>query len=181
MDNKHARISISIQEGRFEIEGDEAFVEKHLDAFKDHVQKSLERMVSVAKHAPAAPGKPNLNPGGGTSEGLDAYPYLFAKSADGKIQILKPIPGGSTREKMGNAAMLTAFAHQLDGVSSVTFDAVRDTCTTHGCLDGGNFSKAIKDQKQNLIVAGKRGSNTASLSVPGLANAKTLAAGLNTA
>jgi hypothetical protein len=141
---KNARFSISISEGRFEIEGTEEFVQKHLDGFKEHVEKSLQRMVESSKLLAPAAG----NPAGKQAvvattiadpSGLAGYEYLFTK-VDDKIQILKPLPGTNKKEKTISAALLVALAHRIVGVEPVSFDAIREVCKGDGSYDGSNFA-----------------------------------------
>jgi hypothetical protein len=147
MDVKQAKILISVSEGRMEFEGSEEFVERQIGTFGDLIKESL-------RHAPAATRKPaSTKPVQGASEkdqdgtpsaGLTGYEHLFAKNPQGKIQILKDLPGSTKSKKMVSAALLLTLANTLDGKLATTFKEIRDVCEAHGALDTGNFASTIK-------------------------------------
>jgi hypothetical protein len=178
-----ARMVLSISEGRIEIEGSEDFVEKHLEVFKEHIEKSLQRMVDGAKApAPAAANSVNkptpAGAGTGESTGLTGYDHLFAK-VDDKIQVLKTLPGANKKEKTQSAALLVAFAHRAVGVEPVSFEAIRDACKADGSYDSSNFAGYIKDDTANFVVTGKAPSYSLTLTTPGKTKALALANSLN--
>jgi hypothetical protein len=178
MEGKQAKVLISISEGRIEFEGSEDFVERQLVNFGDLIKQSLA--APPAKKKPPAGQKPDDADAAEPplSEGLKAYEHLFAE-ADGKIQILKDIPGANKAQKTVNAARLLALANSLLGKKTTSFEDIKATCKAHSCLDDTNFSSTLKAEKEHFIPGGSRGAQTLSLTVPGRKAADKLAADLN--
>lgn len=176
MEGKQAKALISVSEGRMEFEGSEDFVEKQLTTFADLIKQSLQR-APAAKKTPGGKDETNAENDSRKTD-LSAYENVFAE-ADGKIQILKTLPGSSTAEKMANAARLLALGNALVGKQTTTFQEIRDVCKAHGCLDGANFSSTIKDAKSDFVFGGGPRSQTLSLTRPGRTAAEKLAADLN--
>ena len=112
--------------------------------------------------------------------GLDNYLNLFAL-ADGKIQILKSLPGSGKSSKAQSATLLLAYANMLRGVNATTVEEIRTTCTAHACYDPGNFSKTFRGAfgKESLTLSGTGASQSLSLTHPGKLKAKALADSLN--
>lgn len=175
----HARISFSLTEGRFEIEGDVDFVTNQIDRFED-----LLRVAFIAKGDTSTNAKKTdaavPPPSASGPASIQDFENLFAV-ADGKVQVLKTMPGNSTSEKMVSAGLLLAFANECIGQSSTTFDAIRLLCKSHGCLDGANFSKRLKAEKSWFVFSGGPKSQTLSLTVPGKKHADQVARSLNAA
>lgn len=173
-----ARVHISLRDGVLELQGSESFVSSQL--------KLLEPLIKESFNSQPAPQIPPVNstpplagnstpPAGGAN--LGDYDTLFA-DADGKIQILKTLPGTNKATKSINAALLLAFANTLKGSELTPYTDVRDLCSAHACLDSGNFSKTMKAQKEHFIVSGSGSGQTIRLTVPGRKKAKEVADGL---
>jgi hypothetical protein len=177
MEGKQAKALVSVAEGRMEFEGSEEFVEKQLTIFADLIKQSLQR-APAAKKPPGGRDDTKAENDRGKTIDLSGYENVFAE-ADGKIQILKNLPGSSTAEKMANAARLLALGNTLVGKQTTTFQEIRDLCKAHGCLDGANFSSTIKGAKSDFVLGGGPRSQTLSLTKPGRTTAEKLAAELN--
>ncbi len=184
MSDVPVRVLISLAEGKFEIEGDAAFVERQLDRFDELLKAWTDRREPAKNSIPiASPGASaqteNSEQGERlakkqNSKTLDHYDHLFAL-ADEKIQILKDIPGSTASEKMVAVGLLLAYGNALAGEDTTTFDEIRDTCKAHGCLDATNFSKRLKDQREIFVFGGGPKSQTLKLTVPGRKRAEQLA------
>jgi hypothetical protein len=172
-----AKVVISIVDGRLEFAGSQEFVEKQLAAFSDFIRESMQRVAKKPAHVKSADpdGKPDVDGGG-----LSVYENVFAV-ADGKIQVLKTIPGTTTAQKMVNAARLLALGNALINKPVTTFQEIRDLCAAHGCLDGDNFSTTVKKEKSEFVFGGGPKSQSLSLSVPGRKSVEKFAAELNKA
>jgi hypothetical protein len=105
---------------------------------------------------------------------LEHYDHLYAV-ADGKIQILKDIPGSNASEKMVAVGLLLAYGNLLNASEPTTFDDIRDVCKAHGCLDGTNLSKRLKEQRDAFVFSGTPKSQTLKLTVPGKKRAEQMA------
>lgn len=174
------RAKFSLADGRIEIEGSEAFVAGQLAK----LEPLLVKMFEQGPPPPATPTVPSNSaphPTGKTPIGsFDDYLNVFAL-ADGKVQILKSIPGSGKAGKSMNAALLLAFANELNGVKPTSVDDVKSTCSSHACLDTGNFAKIFKgaNGKESFTVSGAGPSQQISLTHPGKTKAKALADSLN--
>lgn len=181
MANGNERAKFSLADGRIEIEGSEAFVAGQLAKLESLLQKMfVQRPPPAPAPASASTGAPVPAPSPVSSGMLDDYLNLFA-FADGKVQILKSLPGGSKAGKAQSATLLLAYANSLRGVNATTVDEIRATCTAHACYDAGNFSKTFRGSfgKESLTLSGSGGSQTVSLTHPGKTKAKALADSLN--
>jgi len=183
MSDHNERAKFSLADGRIEIEGSEAFVAAQLGKLEPLLTKMFEQhsVPSTPSALPvSAPPQTNMAPAGSSLSGFDEYLYVFAL-ADGKVQILKSLPGTGKSGKAMSAALLLAFANALNGNKATTVDEIRSTCTSHACLDAGNFSKIFKVSagKEAFTISGSGGSQTVSLTHPGRVKAKSLADSLN--
>jgi hypothetical protein len=180
MDEKHARALISISDGRVEFEGSEEFVERQLTAYGDLIKDSLRILPITIKRTPAERvQKPEGEEAAAPSSGLAGLELVLAKTPQGKIQILKDLPGVAKAEKMVNAALLLTLANTLDGRPSTTFKEIREICEAHGALDSSNFSTTVREQIANFLFEGSGSSTSISFTVPGRRVADALAASLN--
>jgi hypothetical protein len=180
MDSKQAKALISFNEGRMEFEGSEEFVEKQLAAFADLIKQSLrETRVQAPPSKTSSNNAPQSEVTPDTRSGLEEYAHVFARSAGGKIQILRDVPGNSTSQKTVNVARLLVLANTLSGKPVTTFKEIRQVCEAHGTLDTSNFSETIKNQKADFLFDGSGKSQTVALTVPGRKAAERLAADLN--
>lgn len=174
MNNENAKVHISLRDGVLELEGSEDFVSKQLTTLQPLIQKAFENAPPPAPASHAKHGQENS--GSGTT--LSDYENLFAE-ADGKVQILKTLPGSGKAGKTANAALLLAFANSLMGNETTPTKDVRDVCSAHACLDKSNFAQTLKNQNQHLIVTGSGSALSIKLTVPGKKKAQELAAELN--
>jgi len=176
MEENRSRVVVSLTEGRLEIEGPESFVEKQVERFASLIESGL------GKPRQSLPAKPQQQQPGETPSRDDAalgsYENVFALAGD-KIQILTDLPGTGKAEKTASAALLLTFANTLTGIDTTPFDAVRVVCEAHGCLDGPNFAKTLKGEKDAFVFGGTRNKQTLKLTVPGRRRAEQLAASLN--
>ena len=177
MEDNRSRVVVSLTEGRLEIEGPESFVEKQVERFASLIEAGLGK----ARHAPDPKPQPQQltdRPEVRNEAGLAAYENLFALAGD-KVQILKDLPGTNKAERTVSAALLLTFANTLTGADTTSFDAVRETCEAHGCLDSPNFAKTLKGEKEAFVFGGTRNKQTLKLTVPGRRKAEQLATSLN--
>lgn len=172
-----AKIKFSITDGLVEIEGSEAFVGQQLTKLEPLITKILQSNTTHASNPPAIQQKPKDSQT--DAEGLDQYQNVFAL-ADGKVQILKDLPGNGKAQKTVNAALLLAYANTLQGINTIAYEAVRSLCSAHACLDSNNFSKTMKAEKEYFIITGNGGAQSISLTVPGKRKALEVANSLNT-
>src|SRR5262245_45347288 len=108
MDDR-ARVSLSVNEGRLELEGSESFVDKQLERLDDVIDALLAK---APKQKPKNPTNDNGDTDPKDIVGPDeSYPNLFAV-ADDRIQILKTLPGDNTAEKMINGVLLYLLASE---------------------------------------------------------------------
>jgi len=178
MTQEQAKVHISLRDGVLELQGSESFVSSQLQFLEPLIRESF-------KVVPPAPSQPsndvsqpaNVQVPGNATSGLSDYDTLFA-DADGKVQILKNLPGSNKAAKTLNAALLLAYANTLKGIDATPYSDVRDLCSSHACLDSGNFSKQMKSQKEFFIVLGSGNAQTIKLTVPGKKKAKDLADGI---
>lgn len=164
MTSNISRVKFSISEGLIEIEGTEAFVSSQLNFFEPFMTKILSsNSTQVNKKTVLNNHQPEQQ---NSNSDFAEYENVFAM-ADGKIQILKDIPGGNKSHKTINAALLIALANDLNGIKTTTYDAVRALCSAHAFLDSTNFSSALKGAKAHFIISGSTGSQSITLTVPG--------------
>ena len=181
MADGNERAKFSLADGRIEIEGSEAFVAGQLAKLEPLLQNMfVQRPPPAPAPAPASTGMSAPAHSPASSGALDDYLNLFAL-ADGKVQILKSLPGGGKANKAQSATLLLAYANSLRGVNATTVDEIRATCTAHACYDQGNFSKTFRGSfgKESLTLSGSGASQTVSLTHPGKTKAKALADSLN--
>jgi hypothetical protein len=179
MTNGNARVHISLQDGTLEIEGTESFVTEQLTRFEPLIKGAFEYPQRPSPKKPAGnPVSEETSESSDTSAAIEEYSNLYAV-ADGKVQILKDLPGSNKAQKTVSAALLLSHANGLIGNETTTYDAIRDLCSAHACLDGTNFSKTVKGEKEFFIIGGTSKHQTVKLSVPGRRKAEELAKKLN--
>lgn len=180
MEEKTARISISLLEGKFEISGSEEFVSKQIENFKALIEKSFDKPlpkrktplesskhIEIVNQAPVSTDEPN----GGLH---DKYSDIFVVDED-NIRIITDIPGDNAFSKTFNAALIYAFAKKQMGVEETSVEEVRSVCQNHGFLDNPNFSKAIKKGDPKFYLdKGKNKSRMIKLTRPGEKKAEEL-------
>ena len=183
MSDHNERAKFSLADGRIEIEGSETFVAAQLGKLEPLLARMFEQRPSPsAPSVSAATAQPpsSVPPAVSAPAGFDEYLNVFAL-ADGKVQILKSLPGNGKSGKTMSAALLLAFANELNGTKATTVDEIRTTCTSHACLDAPNFAKIFRNAagKESFTSSGSGGSQSVSLTHPGRVKAKALADSLN--
>ena len=169
-----ARVVVSAREGIIEIEGSETFVSDQLNRLKaviTHIvaagakwrPQTEQRNDSLAANSGAAP------------QALAQFSNLFTH-ADGKIHLLKDLPGTNMANKTVNAALLVAHANALMGSEQTTLDTIRSVCKEQACHDSNNFSATLKREKELFVHSG---SLHITLSPAGRERAATLVNQLN--
>lgn len=176
--DKEANFSISIQEGKLEISGSEAFVREQINNFKELILETMQNLPTARYHPPPPPPPPGEGPGTGMAAETNPYPNVIAIHDDA-IKILKSIPGKRKAEKTVNAALLYLVGKGIKGEETAFFEEIRKVCKDHACLDTPNFSKTLKGTKEWLIIGGSGKKQTAKLSHPGRTKAQELASELN--
>jgi hypothetical protein len=175
---KEASFSISIQEGKVEISGSEAFVREQIENFKELILETTKRLQTAQQQIPPPPPPPGGGVGPRIVLGTNQYPNVIAIHDD-QIKILKPIPGKKKAEKTVNAALLYLVGKGIKGEETALFEEIRMVCKDHACLDAANFAATLKGAKEYLIVGGSGKKQTAKLSHPGCTKAQELASELN--
>jgi hypothetical protein len=175
-----AKVRVSLKDGLIEIEGDELFVEKQLDAFGELIRAALSR----TPKAPLAPddepaADKNIKSPAARQPDKNSYPYVFDFTDDKVTVVIERIPGETDKDKMVNASLLCIFGHEALGQQEVSFDALKELCEQHKCLITAKFSQYLKEEGRYFLFGGTPRKQTAKLSVPGRDKAKTLAAELN--
>jgi len=180
MSETQAKVQISLRDGILELQGSEKFVSAQLAILQPLIDSAFKNPPAPQQFTVSSANQTTSqsSPTGDNASGLSAYENIFAE-ADGKIQILKTLPGGKKANKTVNGALLLAFANTLIGNSTTPYGDVRDLCSSHACLDSGNFSKTMKGQKELFIISGSGSSQTIKLTVPGKKRAEELAKQLN--
>jgi hypothetical protein len=168
-----ARVFVSVQEGRVEIEGSEEFVRDQLV----QLQEVITQIASSGKSQESDLGAvPHANPHKFSS--LGKYAKLYNTTANGKIELLKDLPGSNMAHKTVSAALLVSYANSLLGADQTPLELIRTTCKEHACHDSNNFSATIKREKELFVHSG---SSTIRLSDAGRQLAQNLAEQLSAA
>ena len=108
------------------------------------------------------------------------YLHLYENNGEGKLQILKSLPGGGKAGKTISAALLLALGNELNS-KTTAMDEVRATCSQHSCLDPANFAGAFKKPtaRSYFMISGSGAQQVIALTHPGRVRAKELASSLN--
>jgi hypothetical protein len=170
-----ARVIVSAREGIIEIEGSEPFVSDQLSRLKAVIGQIV---FSGAKWRNAGDGMHQNKFAANTStpQGLEKFSNLYSQ-ADGKVRLLKDLPGTNMANKTVNAALLIAHANALMGAEQTTLDMIRSVCKEQACHDSNNFSATLKREKALFVHSG---SLHITLSDAGRERAALLADQLNT-
>ena len=147
-----ARVVVSAREGIIEIEGSEHFVSDQLNRLKaviTHIVSTSAKWRSQAEPRSDSLGTMHSAP----PQALAQYANLFAH-AEGKIRVLKELPGTNMANKTVNAALLVAHANALMGSEQTTLDTIRSVCKEQACHDSNNFSATLKREKDLFVHSG---------------------------
>ncbi len=147
-----ARVIVSAREGIIEIEGSEHFVSDQLNRLKAVITQVV---TAGARWRAQGDQRRNNAPHGRGAypPALVPFPDVFSHT-DGKIRILKDLPGTNMANKTVNAALLVAHANALMGSEHTTLDTIRSVCKEQACHDSNNFSATLKREKELFIHSG---------------------------
>lgn len=154
----HARIFVSIWEGKVEIEGSEEFVASHLaplqgvisemsQAAEDPAGRSVTHAAQVER-----PGEKQTEQ---DSAALERFAKLFNVTPEGEIGLLKELPGNNMAHKTVGAALLIGYANSLLGSEHTPLEAIRKVCKDKSCHDPNNFSATLKREKDWFQHSGR--------------------------
>jgi len=175
------RAKFSLADGRIEIEGSESFVTAQLVRLEPILAKMFQEPrapTPPAAISPAARHAQVAAPSG--AAGLGDYLHVYAE-ADGKLKILKSLPGDGKAGKTISAALLLTYGNSINGGKSTTMDQVRAVCTEHACLDTNNFASTFRKPvpRGYFTISGSGSNQTIALTHPGRLKAAELAGALN--
>jgi len=168
-----ARVFVSVQEGKVEIEGSEEFVRDQLTQLQEVIAQIASSGKSQGSDLSAAPPSNQHK-----FSSLGKYAKLYNTNANGKIELLKDLPGSNMAHKTVSAALLVSYANSLLGADQTPLELIRTTCKEHACHDSNNFSATIKREKELFVHSG---SSTIRLSDAGRQLAQNLAEQLSAA
>jgi hypothetical protein len=178
------RARFTFGEGRIELEGSAEFVSAQIEKLQPILTKLSEYRPKTAAPATGADGQGEgvedtrkVEQSGPSANGLAAYLNLFAVTQDGKIQILKSLPGNTKSAKSFAAAQLLTYANELRGLVNTSISDVRALCTAHACLDSGNFAGIFKTENGKSYFT--QSSNGLALTHPGKMASRQLADAMN--
>lgn len=184
MDNNQAKITISLNEGKFEISGSELFVTQQIENFKSVIERTLTDFDNQEKqvksklpdngNSPATKDKP-ADENESSKDISETHPDIYAIDNE-KINIICDIPGSTDSKKTLNAALLLAYGEKTQGISETVVEDVRNICKIHACLDTTNFSTHIKAGNPKLYIDKGSGKATRTITItrPGEKAAKEL-------
>lgn len=146
----NARVAVSVKEGKVEIEGSEAFVADQLTRLKPLIAQVI---ATSGKLRPDSPREQTRQPNA-HSQSFGKFAKLYHATADGKIELLKEIPGNNMAHKTVSAALLVSHANSLLGSDSTAVEVIRAACKDHACHDSNNFSATLKREKELFVHSG---------------------------
>lgn len=167
---------ISIQHGATSLsaEGSEAFVKEAMqlwDKLVEHPAPAFITQQSASPPETAATTAPKSSSGTGLAE----FENVF-DTADDKLKIIAPISGKSKADQTRKVALLTLFAHYLDGKEVIPSELIRSACVDQGCYDSTNFAGYLKSLKSFVVMNTKSGGQyDIKLTAPGRKAARELA------
>ena len=145
----HARIFVSIWDGKVEIEGSEEFVASHLAPLQGVINE-MSRAAEEPANRAAPPVKLQQDPAA-----LERFAKLFNVANDGEIGLLKDLPGNNMAHKTVGAALLIGYANSLLGTEHTPLEAIRKVCKDQACHDPNNFSATLKREKDWFQHSGR--------------------------
>lgn len=160
----HARIYVSIWEGKVEIEGSEEFVASHLAPLQgviNEMSQAAEESASRGNgHTMPTQAGISLPPAVADARvpspsALQRYENLFNVTQDGEIALLKELPGNNMAHKTVGAALLIGYAHSLLGTEQTPLEAIRKVCKEKSCHDSNNFSATLRREKDWFQHSGR--------------------------
>jgi hypothetical protein len=149
----HARIFVSIWEGKVEIEGSEEFVATHLAPLQGVINEMSQAAEEPAARVTAAPVKSGARPQDPAA--LERFAKLFNLATDGEIGLLKDLPGNNMAHKTVGAALLIGYANSLLGTEHTPLEAIRKVCKDQACHDPNNFSATLRREKDWFQHSGR--------------------------
>ncbi len=150
----HARIFVSIWEGKVEIEGSEEFVASHLVPLQGVINEMSQAAeepggrTAVAQSEKSA-AKPQ------DQAALERFAKLFNVTPDGEIGLLQELPGNNMAHKTVGAALLIGYANSLLGAEHTPLEVIRKVCKDKSCHDPNNFSATLRREKDWFQHSGR--------------------------
>ncbi|MBC7502496.1 MAG: hypothetical protein H7315_18665 [Herminiimonas sp.] len=141
----NARVVVSVSEGKIEIEGSELFVAEQLAQLNNvicQIVSSAARFASGESNAV----EPRVQHASTQALSFGRYADLYAHR-DGRLQLLKELPGSNMAHKTISAALLLSHANLLLGSDSTPLEIIRKACKDHACHDSNNFAATLKREK----------------------------------
>jgi hypothetical protein len=173
-----AKFKYSAVEGTLELEGSEEFISTHFEILVDVVRvmarhAPVEQKREVLSESSQSESQEILTSDSGQQETIKDYPKVYSE-INGKLKIVKAIPGGNKQTQMSNAALLYCYGSGLMGDEQVSSKDIRVVCEEHGCIDSGNFAKIFDDKTIFLSDGVKGGNKQIKLTFQGREKAKEL-------
>ncbi len=154
----HARIFVSIWEGKVEIEGSEEFVASHLAPLQGVISEMSQATEDpggrgAANHTASLTTKPIAKPQDAAA--LERFAKLFNVTPEGEIGLLKELPGNNMAHKTVGAALLIGYANSLLGTEHTPLEVIRKVCKDKSCHDPNNFSATLRREKDWFQHSGR--------------------------
>ncbi len=150
----HARIFVSIWEGKVEIEGSEEFVASHLAPLQGVINEMSQAAEDSSGRASISQGAKAVT-GPQDQATLERFAKLFNVTPDGEIGLLQELPGNNMAHKTVGAALLIGYANSLLGSEHTPLEAIRKVCKDKSCHDPNNFSATLRREKDWFQHSGR--------------------------
>lgn len=161
-----ARVAVSVREGKVEIEGSETFVSDQLTRLKPLIAQVIATSGKIRHTNSEREGEEEQ------TSTFGKYAKLYHATSDGRIEVLKDLPGNNMAHKTVSAALLISHANSLLGADSTPLEIIRAACKDHACHDSNNFAATLKREKDLFV---HNGGSHLSLSPAGREVAENLA------
>ncbi|MFY0642764.1 MAG: hypothetical protein JXR16_17060 [Bermanella sp.] len=164
-----AKVIINVHDGILEFEGEEIFVEQQIARFEDLINKSfssLQRPSSKSSIENTETTRLSEEQAGNKSEGLDDLADVF-EMHDGKLHIIKDIPGPHVKAQTLSAALLVCLGNIKSGADNALVEDIRSECERHGCYNPKKFATYLRSYNNLFLESGSGKSSTIKLTVPG--------------